>query len=65
MLEYKAYWLDQSGRITGRIALLCENDEDAKRQAAALVGIHAIELWSRDRRIATFDVTPWSRHDAP
>jgi len=58
MLEYMAYWLDRSGRIVGRIDLICANEEDAMSQAIALVGIHSIELWKGDKLIARFEGFP-------
>ena len=58
MFEYKAYWLDRSDRVVGRIDLLCENEEDAMSQAVALVGIHSIELCKGDKLIARFEGFP-------
>jgi hypothetical protein len=57
MLDYRAYRIDRSGRILDRVELLCENDDDALRQAAALAGAHAIELWCRERWLAKFDAS--------
>ena len=55
MLEYKIHSMDRSGRIAGRVDLLCKNDEDAIRQAIAFVGLQSIELWKGDKLIARFE----------
>ena len=55
MLEYRAYSVNRSGRIVGRTYLLCENDEDAIRQAIALAHVHSVELWKKDKFIARFE----------
>jgi hypothetical protein len=57
MLDYRAYRIDKSGSIVDRVDLLCENDEDAQRQAAALATSSAVELWCRERWIARFDAS--------
>ena len=53
--HYRAFQIDPDGHVFGCINLVCDNDEEAKRQAAALVLIHRIELWRLDKRIAQFD----------
>ena len=53
--HYRAFQIDPDGHVFGCINLVCSNDEEAKRQAAALVLIHRIELWRLDQRIAQFD----------
>jgi hypothetical protein len=58
MLEYKIHSMDRSGRIAGRVDLLCKNDEDAIRQAIAFVGLQSIELWKGDKLIARFEGFP-------
>lgn len=55
MKHYRAYQIDPAGRVMGCINLACDNDEDAKRQAEALVVLHRIELWRLDKQIARFD----------
>ena len=56
--HYRAFQIDPDGHVFGCINLVCDDDEQAKREAAALVLVHHIELWRLDRRIARFDVSP-------
>ena len=58
--HYRAFQIDPDGHVFGCINLVCDDDEDAKRQAAALVLVHRIELWRLDKRIARFDQPPTS-----
>ena len=53
--RYRAFQIDPDGQVFGCINLVCDDDEEAKREAAALVLAHRIELWRLDRRIAKFD----------
>ncbi|OPY97072.1 hypothetical protein A5906_37065 [Bradyrhizobium sacchari] len=53
--HYRAFQIDPDGRVSGCINIACRDDEEAKRQAAALVQLHRIELWRLDQRIAQFD----------
>ena len=53
--HYRAFQIDPDGQVFGCINLVCDDDEQAKREAAALVLAHRIELWRLDRRIAKFD----------
>jgi hypothetical protein len=53
--HYRAFQIDRNGHVFGCINLVCDNDEQAKREAAALVLVHRIELWRLDRRVAKFD----------
>jgi DUF2934 family protein len=55
MPDYRAFQIGEDGHVTGRIDLVCTDDEDAKRQAQQLVGQYSIELWQHDRRIALFE----------
>lgn len=52
----RAFQIDPNGHVFGCINLVCDDDEQAKREAAALVLVHRIELWRLDRRIARFDL---------
>lgn len=54
--HYRAFQIDPDGHLFGCINLACDDDEQAKREAAALVLTHRIELWRLDRRIARFDL---------
>ncbi|RXG91139.1 hypothetical protein LRP30_23410 [Bradyrhizobium sp. C-145] len=56
MKHYRAFQIEPDGRVFGCINLVCDNDEQAKREAAALVLLHRIELWRLDQRIARFDL---------
>nr|AWM04738.1 hypothetical protein CIT40_18195 [Bradyrhizobium amphicarpaeae] len=53
--HYRAFQIDPDGHVFGCINLVCDDDEQAKREAAALVRTHRIELWRLDQRIAKFD----------
>ena len=53
--HYRAFQIDPDGHVFGCISLVCGDDEQAKREAAALVLVHRIELWRLDQRIAKFD----------
>jgi hypothetical protein len=55
MKHYRAYQVDPDGHVFGCIDLVCNDDEQAKREAAALVLIYRIELWRLDKRIAHFE----------
>jgi len=55
MKHYRAFQIDPDGHVFGCINLVCESDDEAKRQAAALVLLHRIELWRLDQRIGLFD----------
>jgi hypothetical protein len=57
MKHYRAFQIDPAGHVFGCINLVCKSDDEAKRQAAALVLLHRIELWRLDRRIGLFDAT--------
>ena len=53
--HYRAFQIDPDGQVFGCINLVCDDDEEAKREAAALVLAHRIELWRLGQRIARFD----------
>ena len=55
MPGYYAYLIGVDGRFTKRVAIVCDDDEEAKRFAWQLVDGHAIELWHEARKIATFE----------
>ena len=55
MAEYHAYLIGSEGRISKRVPIVCDDDEEAKRFARQLVDGHAIELWHEARKIATFE----------
>ena len=55
MTGYYAYFIDVDGRISKRIAIVCDDDEEAKQFAKEMVDGHAIELWQEARMIATFE----------
>jgi len=58
MLEFRAYIIDEEGHVTGRIDLVCEDEETARHRAQQLVDGHRVELWHRDRKIDRFDPPP-------
>jgi hypothetical protein len=54
--HYRAFQIDPDGHVFGCINLVCDDDEQAKREAAALMRVHRIELWRLDQRIAQLDL---------
>ena len=50
---YYAYIIGLDGRIINRVDLAFDNEEDAMERAQGLVDGHDVELWQRDRKIAT------------
>ncbi|MBR0755355.1 hypothetical protein JQ604_24490 [Bradyrhizobium jicamae] len=50
---YYAYVMGHDGHIQNRIAILCDDDEEAKRLAKQLVDGHDVELWQGTRMVAT------------
>jgi hypothetical protein len=58
MPEYRAYIIGLDGHFQKSVPLECADDDAAKAQAEQLVDGHDIELWQRDRKIATFERKP-------
>jgi hypothetical protein len=55
MADYRAYILDDDGRISRAIAFVCPDDNAAETYAKQFVVVHDIELWQGSRRIASFE----------
>ncbi|MGV7216301.1 hypothetical protein [Bradyrhizobium sp. UFLA05-112] len=55
MKHYRAFQINPDGHVFGCINLVCDGEEDAKRQAQALVSFYRIELWRLDQRVARFE----------
>jgi hypothetical protein len=55
MPGYYAYLIGFDGRFEKRVAIVSDDDEEAKRLAKQMVDGHAIELWQEARKIATFE----------
>jgi hypothetical protein len=55
MAGYYAYLVGADGRFIKRVAIVCDDDEEAKGVAMQMVDRHAIELWHESRMIATFE----------
>jgi hypothetical protein len=55
MPGYYAYFIAHDGRISKRVALVSDDDEEAKRFAQRMLDGHAMELWQEARMIATFE----------
>ena len=51
---YYAYIIGADGHVINRVDLAFELEEDAVERAKGLVDGHDVELWQRDRKIATF-----------
>jgi hypothetical protein len=54
MAEYRLYIVGPDGKFASALQLDCPDDEAAKEQAKQFVDGHDVELWQRDRKIATF-----------
>ncbi|MGY3506847.1 MULTISPECIES: hypothetical protein [unclassified Bradyrhizobium] len=50
-MDYRAYILDDEGRITGVHELDCANGEEAKEKAAQLLDGHNLDVWQRERHV--------------
>jgi hypothetical protein len=55
MSEYYVYTIGEDGHIAGRVAITCEDDEGAKRQAELMVDGRAIEVWQMARFIVRLE----------
>ena len=55
MAGYYAYFVGADGHLIKRVAIVCDDDEDAKGIAKKMVVDQAIELWHEARMIATFE----------
>jgi hypothetical protein len=58
MPEYRIYTIGSDGHFYSSAPLDCANDTEAMKQAKQLVGGHDVELWHRDRKVATFQKKP-------
>ncbi|WP_375415525.1 hypothetical protein [uncultured Bradyrhizobium sp.] len=58
MPEYRVYLIGSDGHFFNSVALECADDEAASERAKQLVDGHDVELWRRDRKIATFNHKP-------
>jgi len=56
--EYRAYIVDQDGHVTGRIDLLCEDEDAARQRVKQLVDGLAVELWQGNQKIERFEPPP-------
>ena len=52
---YYAYIIGDDDHIRGRVEIVCEDDEEAKRLAKQLVDGHAVELWQQTRKVHRFE----------
>jgi HJR/Mrr/RecB family endonuclease len=55
MAEYRAYLVDSDGHFFDAVHLICGDDAEAIEKAKQLAVRHDVELWQRDRKIATFN----------
>jgi hypothetical protein len=46
-MDYRAYILDENGRICGVKELDCSSDEEARSKAAQMIDGHDLEVWRR------------------
>jgi hypothetical protein len=52
MQQYRVFKIGLDGHVFDRVDLTCSDENDAKKQAMALVEDHDMELWRLDKRIA-------------
>jgi hypothetical protein len=57
MADYRVYVIGSDGHFVKSIHLDCADDKAAIESAKQLIDGADIELWQRDRKIATFDRT--------
>jgi hypothetical protein len=55
MRDYRAYFIGPDGSITGRVDLVCADDDDARERAKQLVSSQPVELWEMERLIERFE----------
>ena len=55
MPDYRAYIIGSDGHFQKAVPFDCVDDEAAKQQAKHLVNGYGVELWQRDRKIATYE----------
>jgi hypothetical protein len=53
--DYRAFIIGRDGHFHSSVALDCANDEAAIVAAKQLIDGHDVELWQRDRKIATLE----------
>jgi hypothetical protein len=58
MAEYRAYLVDSDGHFYDVVPLVCADDAEAMEKVKPLAVGHDVELWQRDRKIATFNQKP-------
>ena len=51
-MDYRAYFLSESGHIVTFEAIDAENDDEAIQRAARLKDGRDIEVWHHDRKVA-------------
>jgi hypothetical protein len=59
---FYAYIVDENGHVLRRVDLVLDSEVAAKERAKQLVDGHDVELWQRDRKIATFTRNEKGRH---
>jgi hypothetical protein len=58
MPEYRVYIIGSDGHFYSAVPLECADDDEARERAKQLVDGHDVELWQRDRKVATFERKP-------
>jgi hypothetical protein len=58
MPDYRVFVISSDGHFCNSVPLECGDDAEAKEQAKQLVDGHDVELWQRDRKVATFARKP-------
>lgn len=52
--DYRVFVLGTDGHVKARHDLHCATEDEAKERAKQLVDGYDVELWHRDKKIATF-----------
>lgn len=55
MAEYRAYAIGTDGHIVKSIPLMCDDDNQAVKEAREALEKQAIEIWSGERLVARLD----------
>jgi hypothetical protein len=56
MTEYRAYAIGSDGHIVKAIALVCDDDKQAIKEAKEALANYTIEVWSGNRFVVRIDL---------
>jgi len=55
MPGYYAYIFDEKDHIKGRVEIISDNDDEARRLAKQLLDGSPVELWEQSRKVERFE----------